>query len=105
MANPRHGGRGSSVNGRGGGTLVPRRDGEPSSDHRTNGIQESRIPSEDIPNYRGRGASHGRGGAVRGGNVLGGRGGFAGGRGIVPPPGGGGFRGRGRGQGTLWSSS
>jgi len=107
MANP-HRGRGGSVNGRGGGTLAPKRDSEPPSNYRASGIQES---NEDALNYRGRGTSHGlspRGSDGRGGNlhVLGGRGGFTGGRGInLPPRGGGGFRSRGRGQGALWSAS
>ena len=110
MANPHRGGRGGSVNGRGG-TLVPRRDTEPSSDYRANSTQESRTSSENVPNYRGYGGSRGgspRGSVVRGGspNVLGGRGGFAGGRGIIlPSRGGGGSRGRGRGQGALWGAS
>lgn len=104
MANPHRGGRSGSVNGRGGGTVMPRRDTEPFN-HQANSTQESSVPSENVPGYRGYGwgsrGSSTRGGAVRGGNsnVLGGRGGFTGGRG------GGGSRGRGRGQGPLWSSS
>lgn len=106
MANP-YRGRGGFVNGRGGG---PSRDAEPSSTHRVNGTQRSETPNEDVPNYRSYGGSRGsgpRGGAIRGGNpnALGGRGGFTGGRGVVPPPRGGGFRGRGRGQGSLWNTS
>jgi len=106
MANPHRGGRGGSVNGRGG-TVVQRRDTEPVSNQQVNSTQESRGPGENVPNYRSSGGSRGsnsRGGAVRG--VLGGRGGFAGGRGVnLPPRGGGGSRGsRGRGQGALWSS-
>lgn len=107
MANPHRGGRGGSVNGRGGGTLVLRRDTEPASNQQANSTQESRGSSENVPNYRSSGGSRGsnsRGSATRG--VLGGRGGFAGGRGVNPPSrGGGGFRGgRGRGQGALWST-
>jgi len=106
MANPRRG-RGGSMNGRGSGTPVPRQDAESSSDHRANRTQESRTPGDDVPNYRGSGGSRGsgtRGGVVRG--VLGGRGGFTGGRGVnLPSRGGGGSRGRGRGQGALWNAS
>jgi len=110
MANPRRG-RGGSVNGRGSGTPAPRQDTESSSNHRANSTQESQIPGEDVPNYRGRGGPRGlgpRGGAGRSVslNALGGRGGFTGGRGIIPPPrNGGGSRGRGRGQGALWTAS
>lgn len=106
MANPHRGGRGGSMNGRGGGTLVLRRDTEPASNQQTNSTQESRGSSENAPNYRSSGGSrdsNSRGSATRGG-VLGGRGGFAGGRGVNPPPRGGFRGGRGRGQGALWSS-
>lgn len=101
MANP-HRGRGG---------FTSRRDTESFSNHRANGAQEFQTPSDDVPNYRGRGGSRGPSlrGAGRGSslNALGGRGGLTGGRGIVPPPrGGGGSRGRGRGQpGVLWTTS
>lgn len=109
MANP-HRGRGGFANGRGSGTPPQRRDTDLSSDHWENGTDDFQTPGDNISNYRGRGGIRGsgtRGGAVRGGNfnMLGGRGGFTGGRGVVPPPrGGGGSRGRGRG-GALWTAS
>ena len=105
MANP-HRNRGGFTNGRGGGTTVLKRDTE-TSDHRTDVAEESQTPNDNIPNYRGRGGSRGantRRGIVRGGstNVLGGRGGYTGGRGVVPPRG---HRGRGGGQGALWNGA
>jgi len=79
----------------------PRRDTDPSSDHWENGTDDPQTPGDNIPNYRGRGGRAGRGSHP---NTLGGRGGFTGGRGVIPPPrGGGGFRGRGRG--ALWTAS
>jgi len=104
MANP-HRGRGGSANGRGSGTPLPRRDTGPSFNHQANDTEEPQTPGDNAPNHRARGGSRGlspRGGVGRGGssNALGGRGGFTGGRGIIPPPRGGGSRGRGRGQGT-----
>jgi hypothetical protein len=106
MANPH---RNRFMNGRGGGTTILKRDAE-TSDHRVDVAEESQMPNNNIPNYRGRGGSRGantRGGIMRGGstNVLGGRGGYTGGRGVVPPRGGGGHRGRGRGQGALWNGA
>jgi len=106
MANP-HRGRGGFANVRGSGTPSPRRD---TDNHRENGDEDPQTHSDNTPNYRGRGGLRGpsqRGGAGRGGNpnTLGGRGGFTGGRGVIPPPrGGGGSRGRGRGQGALWTA-
>ena len=101
-ANPRRG-RGDLVNGRGSGTPFPRWGTEYSSNHRANRPEESQTLSDNIPNYRGRGGLRGlgsRGGAGRGGNpnALGGQREFTGGRG-------GGFRGRGRGQGAPWNTS
>ncbi|KAF9778851.1 exonuclease II [Thelephora terrestris] len=107
MENPQRG-RGGAVNGRRGGTPISRRGTGISSNHQANGTDEPQTMSDGGLNHRGRGGLHhlARGSAGRGGSSLGGRGGFAGGRGVVPPArGGGGFRGRGRGQGALWTAS